>query len=153
MSQGHQMMYSDISNLFNDEELARFMAGTHRAIYQLLGAHPSEEWHRGESCVGVRFAVWAPNASSVSVIGDFNEWDGRCSPLIKVQTSDGKQTGVWSTFVPEAHIGQRYQYQLHDYHGHLLPNKADPIAFSAEIAPGRASRICGPLSYQWSNEF
>ena len=152
MSQSHQVMYSKNTKLFNDEDLSQFMAGTHRAVYRFLGAHPTEELVKGESCLGVRFTVWAPNASRVAVIGEFNGWDGRSTPLSKVQKTDGTYTGLWSIFTTQAQIGQLYQFQLHNAEGHILPHKADPVAFSAEIAPGRASRICAPLNYQWSDQ-
>ena len=64
------------SLFFTDDHLHRFRAGEHHAIYELLGAHPTQEMYEGQRVDGVRFSVWAPNASKVAVIGDFNGWDG-----------------------------------------------------------------------------
>lgn len=135
------------TRLFEFEELARFERGEHYAIYDLLGAHPLEKSEGG----GVRFAVWAPNASSVAVIGDFNEWDGEKDPLNRVYSAGGLTSGIWAGIIPEAKSGQLYQFQLRDAHGQSLPNRADPVAFEAELAPGRASRISAPLDYTWND--
>jgi 1,4-alpha-glucan branching enzyme len=84
----------------------------------------------------VRFAVWAPNARSIAVVGDFNSWDGRRNPMRRLGES-----GIWETFVPGAAAGALYKYELHDQHGHLLPLKADPYAFAAEHRPATASIV------------
>ena len=141
-----------VSSLFDQEELKNFVNGTHHAIYQLLGAHLSQVNWSGQIQQGVRFAVWAPNASRVAVIGDFNDWRSDQHQLHKIFTSEGKDTGIWAIFVTEAQSGQLYQYHLHNAQGHALPNKADPVAFSAEQAPGRASRITGQVDYSWSDK-
>ena len=143
---------SIVSSLFDQEDLVEFVKGTHFAVYQLLGAHTAQaDWH-GQPQSGVRFSVWAPNASRVAVIGDFNHWDTSHHPLEKLYLESGQDTGIWATFVPDAQVGQLYQYQLHNAHGHLLPNKADPVAFGAEHAPGRASKIIDQAPYSWSDE-
>ena len=146
----HQVTESP--TLFSSETLERFMEGRHLAVHELLGAHCRIEHLGDQLSEGVRFSVWAPNASAVSVIGDFNEWSGERSPLEKIYHPNGTETGIWSTFVEGACQGQLYQFQLHDGGGHLLPNKADPVARSAEIAPKRASRICASPHYQWSDQ-
>ena len=143
--------FSMNEDVFSQETLERFMSGTHESIYDFLGAHCKDEWVKGELTSGVRFSVWAPNASRVSVIGDFNGWDGAQSPLDRVMMSNGADCGIWSTFVVGACADQLYQYQLWDRYGQQLPNKADPLAFSAEIAPKRASRICPKMNYPWSD--
>ena len=143
---------SIVSSLFDHEDLVEFVKGTHFAVYQLLGAHTAQvDWHDQQQS-GIRFSVWAPNASKVSVIGDFNYWDSSQNPLEKLYLESGQETGIWASFVPHAQVGQLYQFQLHDAYGHLLPNKADPVAFAAEIAPGRASRITDQSSYSWSDD-
>ena len=115
-----------------DEDLLALRDGVHPRPYTVLGAHP----HRQRSVDGVRFAVWAPNARRVSVVGDFNNWDGRRHTLRLRHTA-----GVWEMFVPHAAIGDRYKYELLGPAGELLPLKADPYAFAAELRPNTASRV------------
>jgi 1,4-alpha-glucan branching enzyme len=143
---------SPSSPLFDDQQLERFQHGEHFAIYELLGAHPTRELWDGDEVEGTRFAVWAPNASRVSVIGDFNSWDGDVHVMGYPDVARGSHSGIWTVFVPGAHAGQLYQYQLHGPEGERVPNKADPVAFSAEVAPKRASRICAPLTYNWGDQ-
>ena len=135
------------------EQLKRFSRGEHYAIYELLGAHPQcVVGTENEHSSGVRFSVWAPNASSVSVIGDFNGWDGQANPLERLVIEGAPHTGIWVGWVEAAQVGELYQYQLHGPHGEQLPNKADPVAFEAEIAPGRASRISSSTDYTWHDQ-
>jgi 1,4-alpha-glucan branching enzyme len=91
---------------------------------------------------GVRFAVWAPNATRVSVVGSFNGWDGRSDPMRKDDA-----TGVWHAQVDQAHLGDLYKYELHDAAGQLLPLKSDPLARAAQRRPDTAS-IVAPLPRQ-----
>ncbi|HEY3912470.1 MAG TPA: 1,4-alpha-glucan branching protein GlgB [Stellaceae bacterium] len=114
--------------------------GNHLASYRKLGAHPLE--HQGVE--GVAFAVWAPNARSVSVVGDFNSWDGRRMPMRRRGSS-----GYWELFVPGLRPGHLYKYQLHGPDGQLLPLKADPYAEQAEKPPGTASIIAHPSRHVW----
>jgi len=109
--------------------------GTHLRPYEVLGAHPRE--HEGVS--GTTFAVWAPNASRVSVVGDFNAWDGRRHPM-RLR----RECGVWEIFLPGVAAGARYKFELLDSAGHLLPLKADPYAHQAELRPATAS-VVAPL--------
>ena len=92
-----------------------------------------------------RFCVYAPNASAVSVIGDFNCWDGRVHPMEKTSL------GYWVLVVPGLTEGERYKYQIKDAHGHELPHKADPVGFSAEQYPSHASLIFNHDRYQWND--
>ncbi len=105
--------------------------GTHLRPYERLGAHPS----RIGDTNGTIFAIWAPNAQRVSVVGEFNFWDGRRHPMRKRQES-----GIWELFLPDVHVGQLYKYEILDVHGerHL---KSDPYGFAAEMRPNTASRI------------
>ncbi|MDQ0036222.1 1,4-alpha-glucan branching enzyme [Variovorax boronicumulans] len=105
----------------------------------MLGCHPQEEG-------GAHFAVWAPNAESVSVVGDWNYWSGDADPL--QPSPDG--TGIWRGHVPQAAIGQAYKYRIRSRHNGYTVDKADPVAFSAEPPPATASRIC-ELSYKWGD--
>lgn len=105
--------------------------GTHQRPYQALGAHPC-------NCLGVagtRFAVWAPNARRVSVIGDFNQWDGRRHPM-RLR----REAGVWELFLPQVAPGDLYKFELLDAAGQVL-RKADPFALRAELRPATASVV------------
>ena len=116
--------------------------GSHRRIFECLGAHPMTV----EGVDGVAFAVWAPNASRVSVVGDFNQWDGRRHPMRK-----RVEAGVWELFVPGVAKGAIYKFELLAADGRLLPLKADPIGFFHEVPPATGSRVHGLPHYQWSD--
>jgi 1,4-alpha-glucan branching enzyme len=106
--------------------------GSHLRPWTSLGSHPCEH----EGVRGVRFAVWAPNASRVAVVGDFNHWDRRCHPMRLRYPA-----GVWELFIPALCAGARYKYDIVSREGHVLPLKADPYAFAAEFRPADASVI------------
>ncbi|MCW5695751.1 MAG: 1,4-alpha-glucan branching protein GlgB [Bauldia sp.] len=132
-----------------DEELRSIQDVGTDSPFHVLGAHPVI--HGGVE--GFRFAVWAPNAQRVSVVGDFNEWDGRRHPM---RLRHG--AGVWELFLPGIHKGQRYKYEIRTPGGTLLPLKADPIAFAAEHPPATASILHGlpdfpPLAEPGSGRF
>ena len=115
--------------------------GTHHALAGRLGAHAL----RQEGEAGWRFAVWAPNAQRVSVVGDFNLWDGRRHPMRKRQDS-----GLWEIFIPGLREGAAYKFELRRQDGVILPLKADPYGFAAELRPGTASRLSAPL-HEWGD--
>ena len=117
--------------------------GNHLRLYDKLGAHPLH--HEGFD--GVHFAVWAPNAERVSVIGDFNDWDGRRNVMRKRM-----DTGIWEIFVPGASVGQAYKFEMLGHGGHMLPLKADPFGFYAEVRPKTASRVAQTDGFQWHDE-
>jgi len=126
--------------LLSDDELAALSEGRHARPYTLLGAHLTEL----HGVRGVRFALWAPNARRVSVIGGFNQWDGR-RHVMRLR----HRAGVHEIFVPGLAAGEFYKYELIDARGNLLPLKADPYAFAAELRPGTASRVAGlPMARQ-----
>lgn len=116
--------------------------GTHLKLYDKLGAHVIS--HEGES--GVHFAVWAPNAKRVSVIGDFNSWDGRRHVMRKRMG-----TGVWEIFLPHLDEDVKYKFELLDEGGHRLPLKADPFAFHAELRPATASIVSRTDHFEWTD--
>ncbi len=116
--------------------------GRHRDLGACLGAHAM----RVEGIDGVRFAVWAPNASRAAVVGDFNAWDGRRHPMRRRH-----EAGVWELFIPRLRPGALYKYQLHDADGQLLPLKADPVAQAAEAPPGTASIVASPAPFAWND--
>ncbi len=117
--------------------------GSHRRLFECLGAHPRTI----DGVDGVAFAVWAPNASRVSVVGDFNRWDGRCHPMRK-----RVEAGVWELFVPGVAKGAIYKFELLAADGRLLPLKADPIGFYHEVPPATGSRVHGLPRYEWSDQ-
>ena len=126
---------------FTDLDQYLFGQGTNYEVYKKLGAHPGTQ--RGKK--GVYFAVWAPNAQAVSVIGDFNGWDETANPMKKVGP-----IGVYEVFVREAEIGQLYKFFITGAHGEKL-YKADPYANEAEKRPGTASRITDITDYKWKD--
>jgi 1,4-alpha-glucan branching enzyme len=128
------------SELITDYDLYLFGEGNHTRIYDKLGAHTVT----ADGVQGVHFALWAPNADRVSVVGDFNAWDGRRDGLRSLGAS-----GVWAAFVPEAKEGQRYKYEIHTRQGALLL-KSDPYGAAFELPPATASIICRP-DYQWGD--
>ncbi len=128
---------------FSDMDIYLFKEGTHVKLYDKLGSHPM----RREGVKGVYFAVWAPNASSVSVAGDFNGYDPLAHPL-KIR---GDESGIWEGFIEEAEIGQTYKYHIVGYDGRHF-DKADPYAKYAEKPPRSASRIWSVDDYRWSDK-
>jgi len=116
--------------------------GSHFRAWQVLGAHPGE--HAGRT--GTGFAVWAPNAQRVSVVGDFNGWDGR-RHVMRLRP----ECGVWEIFLPDVGPGAVYKYEIRSGDGQLLL-KADPYARQAELPPATASRIWSDGPYAWSDQ-
>ena len=122
---GHDQVLADayaFGPQLSDADLLALHEGRHARAYLVLGAHPL----RQHNVDGVRFALWAPNARRVSVVGDFNGWDGRRHPMRLRHLA-----GVWEIFVPHAGIGDRYKFELIGPDGSLLPLKSDPYAFFA----------------------
>jgi len=117
--------------------------GAHRDLYARLGAHLI----RHEGCEGVGFAVWAPNARRVSVVGDFNNWDGRCASMRKRIDS-----GLWEIFIPGLREGAVYKYEIIGQGGDLLPLKADPFGFASELRPSTASVVARIDQFQWHDQ-
>jgi 1,4-alpha-glucan branching enzyme len=130
------------SPVLGELDLYLLAEGNHFTSYTKLGAHPIVH----EGVEGVAFAVWAPNASAVSVVGDFNEWDGRRMPMRRRGS-----TGFWELFVPGLRAGCLYKYQLHGPQGRLLPLKADPHAERAERPPKTASIVADPSCHLWGD--
>jgi 1,4-alpha-glucan branching enzyme len=113
--------------------------GTHLRLYDKMGAHIIAH----EGVEGVHFAVWAPNAERVSVIGDFNAWDGRRHVMRKRMG-----TGVWEIFIPDLGEGVNYKYEL-IANGQRLPLKSDPYGFASELRPNTASRVARIDNFKW----
>jgi 1,4-alpha-glucan branching enzyme len=128
--------------VISDYDLYLFGEGKHTRIYDRLGAHLM----RIGAADGAHFAVWAPNAERASVVGDFNEWDGRRHPMRRLGAS-----GVWEIFIPGVVEGQRYKFELRTrQHGELLV-KTDPFGFLFEVPPLSAS-VVTRLDYTWNDD-
>ncbi|MEW6098078.1 MAG: 1,4-alpha-glucan branching protein GlgB [Pseudomonadota bacterium] len=123
----------------SEQDIYWFREGSHARLYEKLGAH----WSPG----GTRFAVWAPNAQSVSVIGDWNGWSAEAHPM--QPRWDG--SGIWETAIPGVHPGQRYKYRIVSRHHGYTVGKADPFAFHAEVPPATASCVW-TLDYDWHDD-
>ena len=132
--------YAFRSPLLTDFDLHLFAEGNHHRIYEKLGAHLTEI----EGVQGVYFAVWAPNARNVSLLGDFNHWDGR-----KHQMRKGP-SGIWELFIPEIGAGEHYKYEIKNYDGHIY-EKSDPYGFQQEVRPKTASIVTDLDAYQWND--
>ncbi|NEQ83433.1 MAG: 1,4-alpha-glucan branching enzyme [Moorea sp. SIO2I5] len=130
--------YGFRSAKLTDFDLHLFAEGNHHRIYEKLGAHPTEI----DRVEGVYFAVWAPNARNVSVIGDFNDWDGRQHQMRK------GVTGIWELFIPELGVGESYKYEIKNSEGHIY-EKSDPYGFQQEVRPKTASIVTDLDHYQW----
>jgi 1,4-alpha-glucan branching enzyme len=141
---GHERVmydpYAFKSPLLTEYDRYLFAEGNHQRIYEKLGAHPTTL----EGVSGVYFAVWAPNARNVSIIGDFNYWDGR-----KHQMRKGP-TGIWDLFIPELAVGESYKYEIKNNEGHIY-EKTDPYGFYQEVRPKTASIVADLNAYAWND--
>jgi 1,4-alpha-glucan branching enzyme len=129
------------SPILSDFDLHLFAEGTHYRVWERFGAHRMTI----DGVTGVHFAVWAPNAQRVSVIGDFNRWDGRVHPMRRLVPS-----GVWEIFVPELQDGDCYKFEVRTASGQLR-QKADPYARHFEVPPKTASAIWSDGRYEWND--
>ena len=128
--------------LLGEMDLYLFAEGNHRDLSHCLGAQVMSV----DGVPGVRFAVWAPNARRVSVVGDFNIWDGRRHPMRLRHPS-----GVWEIFIPRLQAGEAYKYEILGEHG-ILPLKADPMALATQLPPQTASKVASPLAVDWQDQ-
>jgi 1,4-alpha-glucan branching enzyme len=125
-----------------DFDLHLIGEGSHYKTYEKLGAHMKEI----QGIRGVHFAVWAPNAKRVSVIGDFNSWDGRRHPMRVLGSS-----GIWELFIPELIEGTLYKFEIKSKDRKYILEKADPYAFYSEIRPKSASIVYDITKYNWKD--
>jgi 1,4-alpha-glucan branching enzyme len=116
--------------------------GRHEKLWERMGAHPAH--HHGSS--GVSFAVWAPRAAGVSVVGDFNSWDGRLHAMRLLGAS-----GIWELFIPEIGDGARYKFEIRPALGGPPKLKADPFAFRTEVPPATASLVHDLKRFRWTD--
>ncbi len=129
--------------LLGDLDLYLIGEGRHQNLHRILGAHPGVI----DRVAGTRFAVWAPNAQRVSVVGEWNGWDGRAHPMRKRLPQ-----GVWELFVPGVAAGARYKFELAPGTGGAPFLKADPCAAAGELPPATASVVCDASRYQWQDQ-
>ncbi|GLB50249.1 1,4-alpha-glucan branching protein GlgB [Neptunitalea lumnitzerae] len=130
-------------SLFTDFDIHLFKAGKHYKLYEKLGAHLMEV----DGVAGTYFAVWAPTAKQVSVVGDFNYWvDGECQLNVRWDSS-----GIWEGFIPHVTKGVRYKYKIHSHNNGIVTEKADPFALFCERPPNTAS-VVWDLDYDWKDE-
>jgi len=128
--------------LLSEQDLDGLAAGDPEAVRRCLGSRVVTI----DGVEGTRFAVWAPNASRVSVVGEFNSWDGRRHPMRLRH-----RAGVWELFIPRVADGDLYKFELLDRNGHLLPQRADPLARETEPPPRTASVVPLPLPFRWTD--
>jgi 1,4-alpha-glucan branching enzyme len=126
--------------VLTDFDLHLFAEGTHSQLYDKLGAHPVTH----EGVRGVVFAVWAPSALRVSVVGDFNQWDGRRHPM-----RPRGATGLWELFIPGLQQGDLYKYEIRTRYKGYMVTKADPYAFFSELRPRTGSIVWDLSRYEW----
>lgn len=124
-----------------DAQLQAWEDGTWKDVYRYLGAHKMVL----NGVAGIHFAVWAPNAVRVSIVGDFNDWDGRLHPMVRREKS-----GIFELFLPDAEEGMRYKYEIKTMLGDVFL-KADPFANAFEVTPGNASVITDFGDYVWND--
>jgi len=130
-----------MATTLSEFDLYLFAQGTHNRAYDKLGAHLVEQ----DGQRGVHFAVWAPNARNISVIGDFNGWDPTCHPM------RSSSAGVWDAFIAGLPADTIYKYRIVSNYGGYVVDKADPYGFAAEIRPHTASRVWDLNTYRWND--
>lgn len=128
-------------SILGDMDVYLLAEGNHLQMYKKLGAHPIEM----NSVKGVSFAVWAPNAKRVSVVGNFNNWDGRVNAMRKHPTC-----GVWDIFIPGIGVGELYKFEVKSSDNYILV-KSDPVAFYSEKRPNTASVVYDINNYHWED--
>ncbi len=133
--------YAFQSPVLTDFDIHLFAEGNHHRIYEKMGAHAIDL----NGVAGVYFAVWAPNARNVSVLGDFNSWDGR-----QHQMAIGGN-GIWTLFMPGLQVGAAYKYEIKNQDGHPY-EKSDPYGFQQEVRPKTASIVTDLDKYQWGDQ-
>jgi len=129
-------------SLLNDDDVYLFGEGTQERLYRWMGAHPREI----DGIKGTLFVVWAPSARRVSVVGNFNRWDGRCHVMRKHPAS-----GLWEIFIPGLGAGELYKYEIRNADGVLLPLKADPYGFATGDPRETASKTIGRVNHEWGD--
>jgi 1,4-alpha-glucan branching enzyme len=133
----------EISSLLSDYDLYLFGQGKNYQIYEKMGAH----LRTVNDVTGVNFAVWAPNAMGVSVIGDFNDWNRSANPMHRRHND----LGIWECFVPGVQMGTLYKFAIYSRYNHYTVDKTDPYGFAAELRPKTASIVADISQYRWQD--
>ncbi len=141
--EGTSTMDSDIPSIFSDFDLYLFGQGKHYRIYEKMGAHPRTV----NGVAGVNFAVWAPHALAVSVVGDFNGWNRSANPMHRRHND----LGVWECFVPGLQVGALYKYAIYSSVNNYTVEKTDPYGFAAELRPKTASIVTDIHRHTWQD--
>lgn len=137
---------------FSEQDVYLFREGSHDRLYERFGAHPAVV----DGAWGTHFAVWAPGASQVSLIGDFNDWDPEAHPMVlrdlRPEVARGERpTGIWEAFAPGVGKGALYKFHVRSrVHQGYAAAKADPFAFGSECPPQTASVVADP-QHRWSD--
>lgn len=131
----------EVEPVISKEDIERFHGGYHYEIYKLLGAHRMEM----NGVQGTLFAVWAPNATRVSVVGNFNLWDGRRNPMRRLEGS-----GIFELFIPNVKEGELYKFEIRAQNGDVFL-KADPYANAAQLRPENASVVTDLSGFEWND--
>ena len=133
--------YAFKTRRFTDFDIHLFAEGNHHRIYEKLGAH----FTTMDGVTGVYFAIWAPNARNVSVLGNFNHWDGRKHQMRR------SGNGIWELFIPGLEVGEHYKYEVKNQAGHIY-EKSDPYGFQQEVRPKTASIVTDLDAYTWNDD-
>lgn len=133
----------EIPSLLSDYDLYLFGQGKNYQIYEKMGAH----LRTVNGVTGVNFAVWAPNAMSVSAIGDFNDWNRSANPMHRRHND----LGIWECFVPGVQAGTLYKFAIYSRYNHYTVDKTDPYGFAAELRPKTASIVADISQYRWQD--
>ncbi len=134
---------NEIPSIFSDLDLYLFGQGKHYHLYEKMGAHPRVF----DGITGVNFAVWAPNARRVSVVGDFNDWNRSASPM-HIRHHD---LGVWECFIPAVNLGSLYKYAIYSRVENYTADKIDPYGFATELRPNTANIVTDIHRYNWQD--
>jgi 1,4-alpha-glucan branching enzyme len=134
----------DVSSIFSDFDLYLFGQGKDHRIYEKMGAHPRIV----NGVAGVHFATWAPNALTVSVIGDFNDWNRGANPMQRRHND----LGVWECFIPGVQVGALYKYAIYSRYNNYAVDKTDPYGFASELRPRTASIVADIHQHTWQDE-
>ena len=129
--------------LIDDFKLQLWGEGNYQEAYELMGSHEKNI----DGVEGVHFVVSAPSAERVSVVGSFNDWDGRRNPMRKYHDQ-----GIWELFIPDVQQGDTYKYEIKTYNGDWPLKKADPYGFYSEVRPGTASIVCDTEQFEWDDD-
>ncbi|NJL56942.1 1,4-alpha-glucan branching protein GlgB [bacterium] len=144
---GHEETFHDAyafhESYLTDYELYLHAEGNYLNAYEKMGAHLREI----DGVTGVNFAVWAPNAYKVAVVGDFNGWDARCHPMRR-----HVDQGIWELFIPGVGLGAKYKFELRSHNMGYRAEKADPYGFYAELRPATASIVVDIDAYTWGDD-